>query len=246
MSHLSCQSVLEQLDGLPQSKLPESISEHLQQCTSCSSAAQRIGTMDQQISSALQDVEVPTDLRDRLHAMIEAETAVVAPQTPAKRRSRSAWGWAMVGAAVAAVLLISLWMPRSPIAFEEAQRQLAVFQDPHTNVWTELTDFDEGFAAQIPNQLNAAIDGPVLGVNLDKPLDHEAAVFHFTSGEESGVIAAISSQRLTDGPQLLIPRMTPSESVFAWRSADSNVTYICYLHTGNIEKLHERLFSKLT
>lgn len=246
MSHLSCQSVLEQLDGLPQSKLPESISEHLQACTSCSAAAQRLGAMDQQISSALQDVEVPADLRDRLHAMIEAETVVAAPPTPAKGRSRAAWGWAIVATTVAAVLLISVLSQRPQISFEEAQRQLAAFQDPHINVWAELTDFDEGFAAQVPNQLNATIDGPVLGVNLDKPLDHEAAVFHFTSGEESGVIAAISSQRLTDSPELQIPRMTPGANTFAWRSADGKVTYICYLHTGNIEKLYERLFSKLT
>lgn len=85
---------------LPRSET-DALEAHLSGCAECDTLARAERAADARLAQAMRDVSVPQGLRERIAARLQAERG---------DRHRRWLGWAVRGAAAAAVILLAVWL----------------------------------------------------------------------------------------------------------------------------------------
>lgn len=237
-------------------------SDHVAGCTRCSELFQSRESLDRRIGRVMRDVPIPDGLQLRIleaaGVTTEAASGRVRPKSiagkdPAKRTSQSRRRWlhSMVAVSViAAALLTGVVFLLTGDPPPETRLTLDTIRTDATLDVTQLRPFKGAFTPKPPGGLwrdRVQIDATAKGDLADKDGSHRVAAFAFTvrgrGRTHHGVIVAIPTKQLVDPPSATTINTRRSDvyarrpsgrsfHMFAWRSKDEAVTYVCFVEAG--------------
>ncbi|MCB9952064.1 MAG: hypothetical protein H6824_13875 [Planctomycetaceae bacterium] len=218
-------------------------------CSECQQWLQQLRHFDSKVSAALADVPIPEGLEARLLAAIESESAAAAPVVESPRR-RSFTGLRVLLTLSAAILLGLVWWlsvpDNSPVTFEFAELQTRLQQDYSQVAAVEAlpvaTDLD---CATVEGELRRLRLHDPRGLQLDSVAGSDAAAYAFRYKQWSGVVIAIPTHRLQNGPSSTAPVSGSRQRSFAWQSRDQQWAYVCYVNSGPAEGFMRSVFGSM-
>jgi hypothetical protein len=228
---------------------------HLEHCDSCQRIATGLQQDDLRLGQALNRVEIPEGLLERLLVTVESHEAPT-PRPGDSPPSVTRTGPRISATLLASVLLIAIgglvwWnLPASGpnlIPFQAALTQLqAKFSDPEMarSTWETLPDWNPidgtlelGPLDSLARRLNRYSPK---GIDLNLQPGIEAVAFQFSSGNARGVLIVLPGTHVLPSPQT---EPSPSGQFLSWSSPAGDQSYICFVHSGRVEDVLDLLKS---
>ncbi len=203
--------------------------------------------IDRNLVTAMQNVDVPVDLRSRLQQALASdrqsptETATLTPEAQLTRRS---WHRQLL-TATAIVLAAGLgWLawPHGPttLTLEDVRESLPF--DKGTIDTNTLALFDGSFDAPLPSHMwNNWQLQDAQGLDLDGDGTHDAAIYEFAYKSTHGYLVVLPTSRLSDPPDRTFFSTAsisymPVSNV-TWTAPADELVYICFVDRGQLGTL---------
>lgn len=265
----SCQTILQQLAGLSAEEraCDADVVEHLARCPTCQEQAAAWDDFDSLLRSRITDVEVPKQLESELIKLVAAATdqhpaSVIAPQArglapgpiAATSQTQSRWKiWGAVTATVMTVCLLALFsalhapQQSQPLDYHAVRSEISQQFFRADVTWEQYHEFDNSFPVeQLDRSLRKWRLSPAVGVDLGNSDAHDAAVFRFDYRHWKGVLVVVPTEATKQAPSETIPVASSSRRVLEWRSADGELSYLCYVETGSAMQLVQATFGSMS
>jgi hypothetical protein len=258
---VDCRTVWEHLEILTPSQRSEvggEIAGHLSTCDRCRSVLDREMEFDRRTGQALAEVDVPGGLEERiltaLHHQSSTGSETVAAE-PVRHSRRSRWGARLLtGIAACALIAVALiwWNPVAPSFMEYgiARQTLTEQFRGDASVWETLPEFDGNFVPGFDQELAKLRLSAPRGFDLNGDSRHDVAVYRFSLSQSDrfrwqGVLVVLPADRFEGEPESASPRLLSGQRSLEWRSVDGSAAYLCFVHTGSVERFATHLFGPL-